>query len=69
MSVASVVKPGVGAPGVKWKECDICGMAYPETQVVHYRGKDYGVPCGDARDIIDLVRERQDGYDRNERNR
>ncbi len=39
----------------KWYRCHICGFNYPESEVVFFRGKPYGIPCGCADDIPDII--------------
>lgn len=53
-------------PGTRYYECAVCGLSFPEHETVLWRGKRYGRPCGDARDLRDVIR-RQDGSYRNER--
>lgn len=64
--------PGVwyGDPaGTRYRICTVCGLAFPEHQVITYRGKDYGIPCGDAEDIRSIIERRQRDVARGRDNR
>lgn len=47
-----------GAAGTIYYSCDVCGDVYPASQILRYRGRDYGIPCGDARDVQSLIERR-----------
>lgn len=50
-----------GLIGQRSYRCVICGRAFKEGQVQMFRGKPYGVPCGDYKDIKSiLMKERAD---------
>ena len=55
-----------GKAGTIYYSCDVCGDVFPEHQVIRYRGRDYGIPCGDAKDIRSLI-ERQQAQNRSRR--
>lgn len=38
----------------KWKQCGMCRRVFKEDEVVVFRGKVYGVPCGCNKDIAQL---------------
>lgn len=44
-----------GLIGERSYRCSICGLAFKAGQVMHFRGKVYGVPCGDAKDINSIL--------------
>jgi hypothetical protein len=44
--------------GEPWYRCCQCGFSYPKSKVRFFRGKVYGVPCTDDRDIAQLARRR-----------
>jgi len=37
--------------------CDVCGVPFPESKTVLFRGRVYGVPCGDNADIAGILRQ------------
>lgn len=43
--------------------CDLCGVPYPKSKTVTFRGRVYGVPCGDSADIQGILKvERAKAY-------
>lgn len=45
-----------GLIGERSYRCSICGLAFKEHDVTHFRGKVYGIPCGDHKDINSILR-------------
>lgn len=45
-----------GRVGERSYRCSICGLAFKAGDVTHFRGKVYGVPCGDYKDINSILR-------------
>ena len=39
----------------RWYDCCQCGMSFPRTKVVFFRGAPWGIPCGDYKDIRQLA--------------
>jgi hypothetical protein len=49
----------------EYERCVQCGFSYPKEQMKHFQGKWYGVPCGDFRDIHDIIlKQHADSYRR-----
>lgn len=44
-----------GLIGQRSYRCVICGRAFKEKDVQMFRGKPYGVPCGDYKDIESIL--------------
>jgi hypothetical protein len=42
--------------GEKWYRCCQCGLDFPRSKIRMFRGKSYGVPCTDYKDIQQLAR-------------
>ena len=53
---------GTGMDFEKYERCFHCGKSYQRKQMRRFRGKWYGLPCGDHRDIQDILR-REKGAD------
>lgn len=52
-----------GISGERSYRCVVCGLAFKANNVVMFRGKPYGVPCGDSKDIKSiLLEERADRF-------
>lgn len=50
-----------GLAGMRSYRCCVCGLAFKEDEVVMFRGKPYGVPCGCSEDIKSILfKERAD---------
>lgn len=43
-------------PGERWYHCSVCDFCFPESLVVKFRGRIYGKPCGDYKDIASILR-------------
>lgn len=60
-SLSIWVSPDATGPrryGEPWFRCCQCGMDFPKSKVRFFRGKPYGIPCTDYKDIAQLVRRR-----------
>lgn len=52
-----------GLTGERSYRCVVCGLAFKEKNVIIFREKPYGVPCGCSKDIKSiLLEERADRY-------
>lgn len=52
-----------GLEGERSYRCVVCGLAFKESDVILFRGKPYGIPCGDDRDIKGiLLQERSERF-------
>lgn len=50
-----------GLVGLRSYRCCVCGLAFKEDEIVMFRGKPYGVPCGCSDDIKSILfKERAD---------
>ena len=50
-------------PGELTMMCDVCGVPFPESKVRVFRGRTYGIPCGDVADIGGILKvERAKAY-------
>jgi hypothetical protein len=47
---------GPQVTGRRWYRCTMCGMVFPRTEVIFWRGGIYGIPCTDYLDIRQLAR-------------
>lgn len=45
--------------GEPWFRCCQCGLDFPRSQVVMFRGKAWGIPCTDYKDIQQLARRKR----------
>lgn len=43
----------------RWYDCVICGLAFPRNKVMLYKGRAYGIPCTDYKDIEQLARKKE----------
>jgi len=42
--------------GKRWYRCQLCGLSFPRSKIVFFRGVPYGIPCTDYKDIRQLAR-------------
>lgn len=53
IDVANVGNPK-GPMGMRSHICYVCAMIWKENQMVEFRGKWYGIPCGCHKDIVSI---------------
>ena len=46
-----------GLTGMRSYRCVVCGLCFKENNVIMFRGKPYGRPCGCSKDIKSILQE------------